>query len=411
MSTLHWNKGANNENIQEMNRSLVLRLLFEMQVCSRADLARASGLKQATITNIVNDLIEWGIVEECGLISGGRGRRSIGLKLSEKNYHAIGVKLSRTRISVGLFDILGNEYRVIEKDHDALSSPEDVLQTMIVMIKEVMKFSTDAGKIIGIGLALPGPFISKEEKIILMTDFPGWEKISIRDELESAFKLPIFTEHDGNAGALAEWWFGNKTKGKGTMVYVAAGQGIGAGIVIDGSLYTGTLGTAGEIGHMSISFDGPYCQCGNKGCLELYCSTTAMLKHVKNSLAEYPNTMLTENTDFETMLRATKENDPLANQALRNAAHYLGFGLVGIINVFNPDHIVIGDDMALLGEGFLNIVKETVSDHMLPPLYKNTSIELTSFRWDAALIGAAALVTQQVLSVPSIMIKETQPTF
>ena len=181
MSTRHWNKGANNENIQEMNRSLVLRLLFEMQICSRADLARASGLKQATITNIVNDLIEWGIIEECGLISGGRGRRSIGLKLSGKHYLAIGVKLSRTRISVGLFDILGNEYKVLEKDNDALSSPEDVLQTMIAMINEVMQYSTDASKILGIGLALPGPFISKEEKIILMTDFPGWEKISIRE--------------------------------------------------------------------------------------------------------------------------------------------------------------------------------------------------------------------------------------
>ena len=222
--------------------------------------------------------------------------------------------------------------------------------------------------------------------------------------------MPIFTEHDGNAGVLAEWWFGNKTKGQGTMIYVAAGQGIGAGVVIDGSLYTGTLGTAGEIGHMSISFDGPTCQCGNKGCLELYCSTTAMLKNAKNRLSEYPNTMLTESTDFEKMLKAVRENDPLANQALQNAAYYLGFGLVGIINVFNPDHIVIGDDMALLGDRFLNIVKETISQHMLSPLYNHISVELTSFRRDAALIGAAALVTQQVLSVPSMVIKETQPT-
>lgn len=407
MSARHWKRGANNENIQEMNRSLILRLLFEMQICSRADLARASGLKQATITNIVNDLIEWGIIEECGLISGERGRRSIGLKLSGKHYLAIGVKLSRTRLSVGLFDILGNEYKVMERNIDASSIPEEVLHTMIAMIDEVMQYSTDASKILGIGLALPGPFISKEEKIILMTDFPGWEKISIRDELEAAFKMPIFTEHDGNAGALAEWWFGQKTKGQGTMIYVAAGQGIGAGVVIDGSLYTGTLGTAGEIGHMSIAFEGPTCQCGNTGCLELYCSTTAMLKDIRKSLSKYPNTMLTENADFETVRKAVRKNDPLAIEALQNAAYYLGFGLVGIINILNPDHIVIGDDMALLGSRFLHVVKETISEHTLSPLYNNTSVELTSFKRDAALIGAAALVTQQVLSVPSMMIKET----
>lgn len=410
MSSRHWNRGANNENIQEMNRSLVLRLLFEMQVCSRADLARATGLKQATITNIVNDLIKWGIIEECGLISGERGRRSIGLRLSGRNYHAIGVKLSRTRISAGLFDILGNEYQVIERDHDTLSSPEDVIKNMIAIIKEVKQFSTDSSKIIGIGVALPGPFISKEEKIILMTDFPGWEKVSIRDELEKAFNLPIFTEHDGNAGALAEWWFGNKAKSKGTMVYVAAGEGIGAGVVIDGSLYTGTLGTAGEIGHMSIAFDGPLCQCGNRGCLELYCSTTAMLKYIKSHLRKYSGTILAERTDFEAVICAARDNDALAIEGIQNAAHYLGFGLVGIINVFNPDYIVIGDDMALLGDTFLTHVKTTISNHMLAPLYNNTSVELTSFKRDSALIGAAALVTQQVLSLPSTMIKETGMT-
>jgi predicted NBD/HSP70 family sugar kinase len=387
-----------------MNRALLIRMIREMRTCSRADLARATGLKQSTITNIVTDLINLELVRETGLMEGVRGRRSIALEFYGHTYKVIGVKLSRKRISVGLFDIAGNEYQVLEHKIDSLVSPVEAIKKMVEMIRKLLQAIEKNNKVVGIGLALPGPFISKEGRIVLMTEFPGWEQISIRTELEAVFDLPIFAEHDANVGALAEWTYGHHHHMKGTMIYVAAGQGIGAGIVIDGELFSGSLGTAGEIGHMSINFDGPACQCGNFGCLELYCSTTAMSKLADEQSALYTGTVLPMKPNLDDLMDAYKQEDELAQKIVKDAVHYLGLGLVNVVNAFNPDRIIIGDDMARLGDELLEAVRSTVRKHVLSSISEKLSIELTSFERDPALIGAATLVTNQMLNRPSSLI-------
>ncbi len=393
-------RGMNLEDVQELNRALVIRLLRREKVCSRADLATITGLKQATITNIINDLIEWGLVKETGIIEGRKGRRSIGIALNSDSFGVLGVRLTRTNFTVGLFDLFGTELKLLREPVDIGAGAEVVLKKINTAMKTVLEESLQH-TILGAGVAIPGPYVRTEHKMSLMTEHPGWEGISIEKELASSFPLPVYLEHDAKAGALAEWWLSPRKLEHETMVYVAAGQGIGAGIVIEGRLLRGPLGIAGEIGHISINFAGPRCACGNLGCLEHYCSSIALVREIKEAGIDYPESPLTRDFSFPSIVKALHAGDDLALFAVRKVAWYLGFGLVIAVNAFNPHIIIIGDEMAQLGEVFLAIVRDTAKSHLLPSVYQSLRIELSTFEGDPVVVGVSTIAVEQILHRPS----------
>ncbi|AZN39932.1 ROK family protein [Paenibacillus albus] len=383
-------RGTNLEDVQEMNRSLVIRLMRRRQVCSRAELTQASGLNQSTITNIINELISWGIVVETGVIDGKKGRRSIGIKLNCEPYKIIGIRLARKSITVALYDLEGAEYRKQQIPINITDGSANAFKRMKELIRDMIH-SNSVGNVIAIGVVTPGPLLRDEGRIGLMTYFPGWEKINIQEELMNEFSLPVYIEHDAKAGALAHWWFGESDQEQGVMIYVAAGQGVGAGIVVDGKVFRGSLGMAGEIGHMSIDFKGPKCECGNRGCLELYCSTSALLQTLKK-----------EHTSLQSVweeLREEKASE--TKEAVRQAAWFLGFGLVSIINTFNPDRIILGDELAEAGALLHDTVKSVVNEHVLPDVSSKLAIELATDDADTMLVGSAIVAIESIMDQPS----------
>jgi N-acetylglucosamine repressor len=264
------------------------------------------------------------------------------------------------------------------------------------MIANTIK-ANETGQVYAIGLATPGPLFRNEGRIALMTFFPGWEKINIQDELIREYSLPVYVEHDAKAGALAHWWFGDHQPDHGIMIYVAAGQGVGAGIVIDGTVYRGALGMAGEIGHMSIDYKGPQCECGNKGCLELYASSSALL-----------NTMGKDYTSLKSFWKALHEGDSQIEEAVRRAAWFLGIGIVNVINVYNPDRIILGDEMAEAGELLLSTVIEVVKTNILPDVWSRLTIELAPPNKDFMLMGAATIAIDSLLNQPSTYLRNAE---
>ena len=402
MPTRRVRKGTNLGDVLEINRSLVLRLLRRDQSCSRVQLAHALGLRQSTVTKIVHDLMAWNLVTETGIIQGRKGRRSISISLNDKVYRVIGVRLSRKSVSAGLFALDGAVITTEQEPIEVLAGHRQALEAMKRIVARLLDHCGE-GQVIGIGVATPGPLYRHEGRIALITNFPGWEKVSLPEELEAAFHLPVFIEHDANAAALAEWCFGPYSRLEGTMIYVAAGQGIGSGIIMDGLLYQGKLGTAGEIGHMSISFDGPRCECGNRGCLELYCSTTALVREVRAGLAAQPDSRMAGASTLtpRAIFAAAANGDTLAREAVERAAWFLGFGLVGVINAYNPQIIVIGDELAEAGPALLGGIRKVVKEHTLASIYDDLRIELTTFTTDPVLMGASALAAEEVLSRPS----------
>lgn len=392
--------GVNNEDLLAFNRATVLQYLKRNGVCSRAELAKETGLTQASISKIISSLIDCDIVQEIGPISGELGRRSKGIVLNAGKYKVIGVKISRRSFSVGIFDIGGNDYGTSTESIE----PGTPVQESIAKIRMTIENRVDSTPdIMAVGVAVPGPYLKKEGRIAMMSETSGWEDISLYDAFSKIRELPVFIEHDANSAAIAEWWFGKQKCGEGVMVYLLADEGIGAGIVVDGRIFTGAQGIAGEIGHISLDVHGTRCACGNYGCLETFCSSLAFVRDTKALLLEHPKSVLNRyyRLTADDIFDAAREGDELAVSMVRRAGRYLGYGVVTLINVCDPSTIVIGNVMSHGGQLLLEEIKAVAKERVLPDVYENLSIRLSEFRIDPILYGAAALATDRFLNNPS----------
>jgi len=390
--------GRNLIDVQQMNRTSVIRMLMSYQHMTRAKLAKQSGLHQATITNIVRDFIEWGLVREVGLIDSGSGRRSIELELVHEAYKCFCIRLTRKHYLITVIDLAGKTYSK-EKYPIGGMTPLQVIDAIVVQIEQLKKTYKD-DVLLGIGLALPGPFVREHGQIALMTESSGWQNIDVGSELENRVGLSVILEHDAKAASFYEWRVleeeGRSVK---SLLCILLGQGIGAGMIEDGQILRGTLGTAGEVGHMSISYNGPKCACGNNGCLEMYCSTYHIMRSISGLLTEYPDTCLSEGSSFGDVLNAYHRKDSLACRVIDDAGKMLGYGITNLLNIVNPSVVVLADELAQAGDDFLSVVRDTVREHVIPQVYENT-VFIRSSQEEPILLGIGRLVIEQALADP-----------
>lgn len=401
------NDGINQMNLKESNLSQIIRTLFFDENCTRVSLSRKLGLSQASITNLVNLLIQKGLVSDSDNIESSKGRRPVRLKLNREKFLTLCGRLNRDYVSVALYDLGGRLHRYTEEKVDYSTGVQPTIQLLKTMMKNALDNADQP--VLGIGMALPGPFDTRNNCITLMSGFPGWQNVDIHQELSSAFDLPIFLGQDANCGALAEQWYGVHRNLK-NMIYVAGDRGVGAGLILNGQLYQGMLGFAGELGHLSINCFGPLCECGNRGCLELYSSTTALEETYTRLLfeawqqGEYPDRP--SRIKAQEICRMVRNDDPLAKHAYKSTVSYLAIGLVGVINTLNPEAVIFGDKITEGGLYFLDVIKETFRRHLMPDVYNNLIIDrsalqdLPSVR-DPMLLGAGVLVLEHLLELPS----------
>ncbi|WP_099469840.1 ROK family transcriptional regulator [Konateibacter massiliensis] len=400
--------GNNNSDLTEMNRSAVVKILQQREICSRADIAKQMGLTQASITKIVAALMGMGIVSEVGSIKGSGNRRSIGLKLNADRHQIIGVKFARHMFAVGVFDISGKIYTQTETEYPLEQDQRSVLSAMKKQIHDMLK---EYKNVAAIGLAVPGPYLRTEGRIAMVTRMPDWHNINFIEEFKDEFNKPFFIEQDANAGALAEWWFGDHDKSMNTLAYFLAGEGIGSGIIDRGSLLLGSQGAASEIGHISIDAQGPRCECGNYGCLEMYCSAPVILKLAKQRVPECFAKGNRQRTDAcNAVFEEARRGDLKALELVKEIAEYIGYGCVTLINSYNPDIIVIGDSVSKGGDLLLPTIQEVVNQRTIPELHSRVKIKISSLKVDPTLYGAAAIATNRVLQMPSafLAVKEEE---
>lgn len=391
-------RGNNNSDLTEMNRSAVVKILQQRGVCSRADIAKEMGLTQASITKIVAVLMEMGIVSEVGIIKGNGNRRSIGIRLNAEQMQVIGVKFARHTFTVGVFDISGKRYTSQETEYCIEQKKEEILSAMKEQVHQMMRHYEN---VVAIGLALPGPYLRAEGRIAIMTRMPFWRSINFIKELSAEFEVPVFTEQDANAGALAEWWFGKHERPLHTLAYLLDGEGVGAGIVENGSLILGKQGVAGEVGHISVDVHGARCECGNYGCLEMYCSVPALLKKAEERVPELLQRSFANRVDAcDAVFDAARNGDKRAQEVVSEIAEYLGFGCVTLINAYNPDIIVLGDCISRGGDLLLPMVRQVVSERTIPELHDKVQIKLSNLKVDSTFYGAAAIAADRILQMP-----------
>jgi len=391
--------GGNNSDLTEMNRSAVVKILQRQEICSRASIARQTGLTQAAITKIIATLMDMGIVTEVGSIKGSGNRRSIGLKLNANRHQVIGVKFARQMFAVGVFDISGKMYTETETEYSIDESPKAVLAAMKAQIHKALR---DHESVVAIGIAVPGPYLRTEGRIALVTQMSTWHDINFLEEFKEEFDKPVFIEHDAKAGALAEWWFGDHDRQLHTLAYMLVGEGVGSGVIEDGHLLMGTQGIAAETGHISVDVCGPRCECGNYGCLELYCSAAAMIKRMEQrATSAFAAALRKSDNACHDIFEAARSGDEAALAVVRETAEYIGYGCVTLINAYNPDVITIGDSVSQGGGMLLATVREVVKNRTIPELYRKVQIKISTLKIDPTLYGAAAIATDQVLQLPS----------
>ena len=390
---------VNNSDMNEAHRSVIVKLLQQKELCTRAEIAKLTGLTQASITKIVSSLIDMGIVLEVGSVKGEGNRRAIGLRLNSEENRVIGIKFSRWLIETGIFDISGKNYSRDSFEFDMNEDPAKVLSKLKSNIHEMLEKHKN---IVAVGMAVPGPYLRQEGHIAIVTRMSKWHDVDFVKEFKDEFSRPFFIEQDANSGAMAEWWFGNHEKPMESLAYMLVGEGVGSGIVENEKLILGKLGAASEVGHISIDVNGKRCECGNYGCLEMYCSAPVMLQRAKQEMPEIFSKKHEGRTrEHEMIFEAARQGNKKALALLKEMARYISYGCVNLINAYNPDIIVIGDLMAKAGDLILEDIKNFTEERAIPELYEKTKIMISELEVDPTLYGAAAIATDRVLRKPS----------
>ncbi len=306
----------------------------------------------------------------------------------------IGVDIGGTNIRAGIVD---SEGRIISK----AKGPTDIegkgkgsIKPLLNVIKELMGSEK---KIRGIGIGAPGAIDIKSGTITFSPNLKLWEGISITDEVSRRFKIPVVVDNDANAYAYGEWWKG-AAQGCRTVVAITLGTGVGGGIIIDGDIYYGEDGIAGEIGHMTVNPAGLKCNCGNTGCLEVYSSATGIAQRAIEAIESKNETVLREccNGNYykitaENVYEAAMGGDSLSREILREAGMYLGIGIANIINLLNPEAVIVGGGAASAWDLFIDTMKKEISKRAFNLLARRTKVLKATLGDDAGVIGACGI--------------------
>jgi glucokinase len=310
----------------------------------------------------------------------------------------VGVDLGGTKIDAVLADDCGNIRKREFKETRASEGPNAVIKRIVDAIKAV---SSD-NKIAAVGIGAAGIIDVETGLITFSPNLPGWHNIKLKDILEHELGVKTFVDNDATVAAMAEHKFGIAV-GCDHLVFITLGTGIGGGIITNGQIYRGVSGSAGEIGHMTIDINGPLCGCGNKGCFEALASGIALEREAKAKIAEGARTSIPKyakesgsRISAKSVYLAAQDGDKLANELIAQLGYYLGVGLANLINIFNPQLVVIGGGVSRMGEMLLTPARKTVRERAFELSVKAARVEVSSLGYDAGPLGAVALALSEL---------------
>lgn len=399
--------------VRKLNTVVVLDTLRRFAPLSRAELAGRTGLNRSTVSAIVNSLINEGFVQETDLQSDRVGRPGMQLVLNPKGGFAVGLEIGVDFISVIVTDFTAN---VLYRQRNTACPGENliaggdqiaVLDCAAGMTQAAVEFGQAHGlRPLGIGIGVPGLVDLHQGKLVFAPNL-HWYNVPLRLMWSQRFNLPVFVENEANAAALGEYYFG-AARGSKNFIYLSAGIGLGGGVVIDGKLFRGATGYASEVGHMTIDPNGELCGCGKRGCLEAQVGPRAVLRRVRRTLESGVPSILCELAGgdpaaltFENVVQAAESDDPVALAALQAVGEQLGVGVSNLVNIFNPEMIVLGGALNLASAYLLPVVAESLNHNALRPASDIVHVLPSAHGQDACVMGAAALVLDDILKEPS----------
>jgi N-acetylglucosamine repressor len=403
---IHQAGRATHQALRDMNEVLVLNLVRERQPISRIDIAEWTGLEGSTVSKIVARLLESEFVYENGVgpASPQGGRKKRFLHLNPNKAYAIGVDLGPQRNTVALSDFSGRILRSLAMDNDR--DPQKALEAVARSIKKLLQSGQARERVEGIGVSLVGLVDPKEGRILAGENLGWGDDVPVGSMLRSALNLdlPLYFDNGSRLAALAEIWFGKHLRRQPQdLVLIDIGEGVGAGIVIQGQLYHGSLHGAGEFGHISLDPNGPGCNCGGRGCLEVFAADQASIaRYTELCRAEGMTAETKGSLTIEELVSRGLKGNPRAVEALRQTATYLGRGLIPVIYSVNPEVIVLGGAITKAWEILYPEIRRVLAAQVTRFYSSHVSITPSTLEDRPSLVGAIALVLARAFSVPSL---------
>lgn len=390
-------------DLRRLNRQMVLRHLYFNAPLSRLELSQQTELSPATVSNVVAALLEEALVRETGLEDSEGGRPRTLLAINPPAGHLVGVDLGETHVKLEAFDLtmrnLGTVQHLVGPDDNA---PARYVEHIAAGLQELLaqtRLRPEA--LLGVGVGVPG-VVTREA-----AGGPGtvsaplwkWQSVPLLDLLAARLPCPLFLDNGAKAMTLAEAWFG-AGRSVNDLAVVLLGTGVGAGIITGGALYRGATNSAGEWGHTKLALDGRPCRCGSRGCLEAYTGAPGILATLRETRPDSP-WLATDSqmASLSSLAGALDQQDPTALAVLNTTAQYLGAGLANLINLFNPEQILIGGWAGLtVGRALLPRLQGYVEQYTLPAPFSVVRIALCQLGQDAICMGAACLVLERFLA-------------
>lgn len=384
----------------------ILRLIWREHQISRADIARKLGVSRSTVTEVVKELVDTVYINEIGNGVSSGGRRPVVLEFQDAAKFILGIDIGATHISVAATNLRGKLIIWHEIKHAVRDDPQGAWKLVFNLCEKCARDSNlDLRNLMSIGVAFPSPVNPNHPESLSKGIIPGWEGSSGIEKLRNYFDVPVYVDNDANLGALAEHWWG-VGRGIDDLVYIKLGNGIGAGYILGGEIYRGAKGIAGEMSHMSINANGKQCGCGLKGCLATYLSAWALEERANSLLISYPDSKLNYSyPKIRLIEKAALEGDKLAIKVVKEASDHLGVAISSIINLLNPNMVIVGGSLTRVGDLLIAPIQEKVKKTNLVPYVSPTEIKISQLGTKATAIGAATLALEESFSEPNLLNK------
>jgi len=373
---------ATHQQTRTYNQQLVLRTIFDHGKISRAEVARKTKLTRVTVSDLVAELIDTGLVAEVGMGTSAGGKTPILLSVVDDAYHMIGVDLANDEIRGAVVNLRGEVRQALSLPLESLDS--DVSLNQVYDLLDALIAQTNQ-PLLGIGIGTPG-LLDTTNGIVRHAVNLGWNDLPLGELLQERYDVPVYLANDSQVSALAEHIFG-AGRSESSLVVVRVGRGIGAGVILNGQLFQGEGFGAGEIGHIGLRQGGERCRCGNQGCIETVGSTLAIIRRVQaanNDLGAAP--------DMEEILAAFEAGDPRVCQIIEEAGRAVGFGVACLTSSLNIRHVLLVGSVTRFGETWLQAVRDELNVCTLPALAAETHLAFGEIGANAVILGACALL-------------------
>ena len=393
--------------LREQNLTTILRAMKRHAPISRAQLASLTQLNKTTVSSLVEELIGLGLIHETGLDTSGGGRPATLLELNPQSEHAIGVEIGDGFVLVVLCDLTGHIIWRGQLETELKAPPDDVIAQAFELVDKAVVISRSHGEcLLGLGVVLSG-IVDVDKGTLRFSPGFQWRDIPVGAIFEQHVGLPVYVENNANAAAIGEHFFG-AAHDSGDFIFILAGIGVGGGLFLNGDIYRGATGMAGELGHANFLQGGNLpCRCGDRGCWETTANQLSLINRVRAALNAGQPSILHQLTDetghplnFSIIHEAANVGDPVALDALEETGIALGIGIATIINLFNPSLVVIGGSMSRASAYLLPAIQSMIDQHALAQAREHVRVVVSEFGENAIAVGAATLAIRDALANP-----------